>query len=1187
MFGKLFMRRVVIFVLGIYSLTNIAHAQCPATDFTLPASSCQNGTISASNMSSSGSSSWDFCSGDLLNTPTAQVAFTVTGAVGRPGMEFVKDGNTWYEFVTGTFSNSLFRITYANGLNNTPSLIENLGDLAGKLNSPGQVRIIQDNNLWYGFVHNVTTGELIKIDFGDHVANSFTASILFSGIGTQNSGFALGKDAVNGWICIISEGSNQFRIIRLGNPITSPGGSDFILSSAAPNSNNLGDVDLFYDCGNWYGFADNFANGLVYRLDFGSDLFSSPTITQIASLAPSNYGRLRLAREGEEFFLFVTSLNGNHIKLEFGDDIQSNPTIVDEGSVGSVLPPGTPFYGIAIVKENSVWTVQISDASNGKIYQVNYPNNCSSLPQTSIEVNPMFTYSLFGTYMVSLETTNASGSSVKTKIITVSNALAPDIDFTTQNSCAGSSINFSSVNTSGTIASYSWDFGDGNASSGANPSNIYTTGGNYLVSNTVMGTNGCQNFIQKTVPIYNQPVVDFTLPSPSVTCTNQNYTFTNTSTYDPGSNPAWKWSVDGSAESSGKDLIIPFTTTTTASIQLVATIPGCSPQKTQPFLVQQQGPIVDFTVGDGCQNNAVQFTNNSSGSISGYSWSFGDGNTSAATNPQNTYSLTGPYTISLTASSASGCNNTATKDIKIYSKPQTDFSIDLPPFSCSGSPSKFRDQTPGLSDSNLASWLWDFADPTSGQNSSVSENPTHTYATAGLYSVKLTATTNNNCSTTIQKSVIIGQSPVASFTNTPPCKDVVTKFSDTSGSSTGWIWQIGGTFYNNVSNPQHIFTAAGNYTINFTVTSTNGCIASASKVITVPTPLSPDFSVQKNCTNQDTNFIDATLSTADPVTKRDWDFASLGTGTGSPAIFSFQTAGNYGVKLKVTAQSGCTYTIAKNVNIVSGPVASFTATPDSGVPPLTVQFTNTSSQATDYLWTFHNASDVTSTVTSPSFTFVDFGDHLVDLKASNTQGCSNTISKIIQAVLPVNDISIIAFGTTKNADGLLNAIATLKNNGNVELHGVSMIMDLSGRATVRDSIKASIPPNQLYNHLFNFSITDVTQLNYLCAEVEMVNDADLTNNRICTSLSTETFLFDPYPNPVSEELHIDFIADGDDLAALTVVDALGKRVLQTSFQVSAGLNQFVLPVTNFGNGIYIVTIQTSSVKKMRQIAVSR
>src|SRR5690606_32671595 len=110
-------------------------------------------------------------------------------------------------------------------------------------------------------------------------------------------------------------------------------------------------------------------------------------------------------------------------------------------------------------------------------------------------------------------------------------------------------------------------------------------------------------------------------------------------------------------------------------------------------------------------------------------------------------------------------------------KPQADFLLALPPFSCSGSASQFTDVTPNPTDSNLDFWQWDFDDPESGQNSSNDQNPQHIYENPGAYNVSLTVGTNFGCETTIQKPVTIAQSPTVTIINSPACQDVPIEFA--------------------------------------------------------------------------------------------------------------------------------------------------------------------------------------------------------------------------------------------------------------------------------------------------------------------------------------------------------------------------------------------------------------------------
>ncbi len=126
------------------------------------------------------------------------------------------------------------------------------------------------------------------------------------------------------------------------------------------------------------------------------------------------------------------------------------------------------------------------------------------------------------------------------------------------------------------------------------------------------------------------------------------------------------------------------------------------------------GPAVNFFVNDDCQANSVPFTNMTTGSVTGYSWNFGDGSTTSVINPSHSYTSPDLYQVSLTASNAAGCQNVLVKPVKIYSKPIPDFSVGPPPFSCSKSATPFLNNTSPLTDSNVSTWAWHFGDTNNG-----------------------------------------------------------------------------------------------------------------------------------------------------------------------------------------------------------------------------------------------------------------------------------------------------------------------------------------------------------------------------------------------------------------------------------------------------------------------------------------
>lgn len=144
----------------------------------------------------------------------------------------------------------------------------------------------------------------------------------------------------------------------------------------------------------------------------------------------------------------------------------------------------------------------------------------------------------------------------------------------------------------------------------------------------------------------------------------------------------------------------------------------------------------DFTASatSGDPGMVVSFTPVTTGTISQWSWNFGDGATSTAQNPTHTYNLAGSYTVSLTVTGADG---TASKSVPNFITvaaaaalpPVADFTVNATTGTAPAS-FTFTDASTG----DITGRQWNFGDGTT----STALNPSHTYSAAGTYSVSLT-----------------------------------------------------------------------------------------------------------------------------------------------------------------------------------------------------------------------------------------------------------------------------------------------------------------------------------------------------------------------------------------------------------------------------------------------------------------
>lgn len=124
------------------------------------------------------------------------------------------------------------------------------------------------------------------------------------------------------------------------------------------------------------------------------------------------------------------------------------------------------------------------------------------------------------------------------------------------------------------------------------------------------------------------------------------------------------------------------------------------------------------------------------------------------------------------------------------------------------------------------------------------------------------------------------------------------------------------------------------------------------------------------------NFTDTSLY----ATSWQWDFENDGIidATWQNPSFTYGTSGQYSVRLVATGPGGSNTIVQSGLITAYGP-ASFSATPSSGVAPLTVQFTDSSTFATSWQWDFQDDGIVDSTAQHPSFTYSANGFYTVRL----------------------------------------------------------------------------------------------------------------------------------------------------------------------------------------------------------------
>ncbi len=326
----------------------------------------------------------------------------------------------------------------------------------------------------------------------------------------------------------------------------------------------------------------------------------------------------------------------------------------------------------------------------------------------------------------------------------------------------------------------------------------------------------------------------------------------------------------------------------------------------------------------------------------------------------------------------------------------------------------FTDESTG----DITAWDWDFGDG----GSSTAQNPSHEYTSGGTYTVALTVTGPGGSDTETKTNYItVNVAPTTDFVGSPTSgtEPLTVDFTDQSTNNpTSWDWDFGDGGTSTAQNPSHEYTAAGTYTV--TLTATNACgsdIETKTDYITVDPCLAPVADFSGSPTSGDyplmVNFTD--LSTNSP-TSWDWDFGDGGTSTAQNPSHEYTAAGTYTVTL--TATNACGSDVETKTDYITvteppcdPPVADFSGSPTSGDYPLTVNFTDLSTNSpTSWDWDFGDGG--TSTAQNPSHEYTAAGTYTVSLTATNSCGSdTETKTDYITVTEPTVDYATLPYNT--------------------------------------------------------------------------------------------------------------------------------------------------------------------------------
>ncbi len=353
---------------------------------------------------------------------------------------------------------------------------------------------------------------------------------------------------------------------------------------------------------------------------------------------------------------------------------------------------------------------------------------------TSTLQNPTHIYAGLGPYVVCLAVSNSCRTT--TFCDTVYTCQFPFPAFTsTLNGSVAAFANQSHPS----VTSWAWDFGDGGTSTLQNPTHTYTSNGTYTVCLTT--TNPCTTqTVCQTMTI----------------CRSLNEAFTHAfagplvafQDLSDASATGWAWTFGDGGTSTLQNPSHAYAVAGTYNVCLTV-VSSCSTATTCHAVTVC--PALNEAFASSVSGYAVAFNDLSDPSASTWAWTFGDGGTSSLQNPTHIYANGTAYNVCLTVSnpcfSATTC---AQVDLCEPTNEAINYTL---------GPVLNVDFT-GAAAPSVNVWNWTFGDG----GTSILQNPSHTYATAGNYQVCLQVSNACSSSVTCTNFGLVGLNEVTSNT---------------------------------------------------------------------------------------------------------------------------------------------------------------------------------------------------------------------------------------------------------------------------------------------------------------------------------------------------------------------------------------------------------------------------------------
>jgi|GEM_PF-1839254 len=736
----------------------------------------------------------------------------------------------------------------------------------------------------------------------------------------------------------------------------------------------------------------------------------------------------------------ATDEDGSYQETKSVSVSNANPTALAEGN--------------ASVAEGATYTLDLTATDPGIMdtfsWLIDWGDGSTSTAGGATE-SVTHVYADNGNYTITATVTDDDGGTgTTTKSLLVTNVAPAPTATGNANVNEGSVYTLDlAANDAGTADTHTWtiDWGDGHTStlsgSALAATHTYADGlNNYTINVSVTDDDGATASATKAITVLNVAPTASVMGAASV---NEGSAYVlDLSGTEPGDDSV-VWTVDwGDGQSdtynglTGQLTHVYTDGANNYTINVTLTdSDGATDTTSQAVTVNNVAPTITLT---GAANSAegsvytltIAADDPGDDTITSWQIDWGDGSTTAGAlgNNTHTYADNGNYTITVTATDEDG-SYTATKGVAVSNVAPT-ITLTGAANSAEGSVYTLTIAAGDPGDDTITSWQIDWGDGTV-EPAGVGDH-THTYADGtSNRTITVHATDEDGTFSATKAITVLNVAPTASVMGAASVNEGSAYVLDLSGTEPGddsVVWTVDwgdgqSDTYNGLTGQlTHVYTdGANNYTINVTLTDSDGATDTTSQAVTVNN-VAPTITLTGAANSAEGSVYTLTIAADDPgddtITswQIDWGDGSTTAGALGNNTHTYADNGNYTITVTATDEDG-SYTATKGV-AVSNVAPTITLTGNAAVDEFSVYTLGFSvadpGDDTVASWTIDwgdgSTQNLAGAANSATHRYLDDGNYTITVTATDEDGtvsATRTVTVNNVAPIPV----LVGAGTTQ------------------------------------------------------------------------------------------------------------------------------------------------------------------------------